>query len=378
MAVENETIDYICDGKNFYRFAGDAKVEEDDSSSSFSIIDPNGNAIVQFSRGHIKTKKFDSSKVGAGGSAGLPSQNEIEYISKIIHNPHVDLRKQELKILDIGNSFTSVALGTCGTGDKYLSEMINAAGIDKNSFAYCSLIRGGASFSDWYNVYHDADSKGYAFKKNLGTLPINTPDGSSSSSALFKDVLANDDWDVILVHQKSVYSNDFSLWVGDGKGGKMRDFIKILKTTNPQACIGTYIVHSAPTNNIDTDARWAEIADSTKRFAAMYDIDLIIPYGTAVQNARLSAANPNNSTFCGDGTHVDKGLGQYVAAGATYESIFAPRYGVSILGNTFRTSEAASDYVIPVDENNVGIAQMCVIEAVNDFYTVKNIASDSL
>ena len=77
--------------------------------------------------------------------------------------------------------------------------------------------------------------------------------------------------------------------------------------------------------------RWENIVEATKQLKAEYGIDFIIPYGTAVQNLRASSLN-DAYEFSDDGTHLGAGLGDYVAGCCYFQSLLAPRYGVSILG----------------------------------------------
>lgn len=340
----------------------------DDEKTNTDLIfsDNDGEVVLEISGGHIKTKNFNSSNI-------VPTQ----YIEKIIHNPKCDIRKSELRILDIGNSFSGVATGNYGDGDDYLEEMINAAGIDVSNIAYCKLNMSGGSYKDWYDTYHDLNTKTYNFSTTFGTLSIVTPTGSAENGEKFRNTLTVNKWDIIIIHQKSLYSNDFESWLTDEESGYLKEYIKILKTLQPQAELATYIVHSAPRDNANTDERWNEIAISAQKMAKMYDIDKIIPYGTAVQNVRNSSANPTHSTLTSDSVHVNKGIGQYAAAACTFESIIAPRYGISIYGNTFRTSEEATSYIIPVTNNNAKIVQMCAIDAVNDMYNLEHVDSTS-
>ena len=122
-----------------------------------------------------------------------------------------------------------------------------------------------------------------------------------------------------------------------------------------------------------------------------YGIDLIIPYGTAVQNLRMTsinAADPVDSTkkndFSYDGTHLTSGIGDYVAACAYFEALFAPRYDVTVLGNRYTNisipvpQPGDSDYYqgrgvpVQISSSNARLAQRAAILAVNDMFHLNN------
>ena len=55
---------------------------------------------------------------------------------------------------------------------------------------------------------------------------------------------------------------------------------------------------------------------------------LVVPVGTAVQNARLAGGNPDLTR---DGYHLDVIIGRYIAACTWFEAIF----GEAVTGNSF-------------------------------------------
>jgi hypothetical protein len=116
------------------------------------------------------------------------------------------------------------------------------------------------------------------------------------------------------------------------------------------------------------------IANSVKRLCEDYDIDFVIPYGTAVQNLRSSSLN-NEYDLTRDGLHCGYGLCCYTASCSYYESLIAPRSGISVLGNSARydASFVTSEYPpVSVTDENAPIAQNAAILAVKDWYSCKN------
>ena len=288
-----------------------------------------------------------------------------------MYNPPVNFHKADLKVLDIGNSYTQDA-------QTYLPQIIKASGIDTD-FSLYRAFRPSASFKTWVDCWNDADNENYSIDFCAGTsLDGISGSGRASDGAVFRKALQSVKWDIILIHQVSTYSNDYSLWEGDGAGGYLQELIRIIRVTNPQATIGYLMTHSYrgtywANSEGSSYQRWRNIADATRQLKLEYDIDFIIPYGTAVQNLRASSLN-DSYEFSEDGTHMGAGLGDYVAGCCYFESLLAPRYGVSIWGNTFRLTD--------LDESKGGrrnitdqtavVAQKAAILATLDMWNVSD------
>ncbi len=140
----------------------------------------------------------------------------------------------------------------------------------------------------------------------------------------------------------------------------MSDFIRLIRKHQPQAAIGTLLVHSyqstySGNTEKSTIKRWKKIANSVARLKMEYGIDFIIPYGTAIENLRASSLN-NEMELTEDGVHCAEGLPMYCASCCYYEALFAPRYGISIFGNTLRLTSSAP-HAINVTDSNAPIAQ---------------------
>ena len=291
-------------------------------------------------------------------------------VSKM-YNPPVNFHKADLKVLDIGNSYTQDA-------QTYLPRIIAASGIDTD-FSLYRAFRASASFKTWVDCWNDSDNENYSIDFCAGTaLDGISGSGSASDGALFRKALQSVKWDIILIHQVSTYSNDYSLWEGDGAGGYLQELIRIIRITNPQATIGYLMTHSYrgtywANSEGSSYQRWRNIADATKQLKLEYDIDFIIPYGTAVQNLRASSLN-DSYEFSEDGTHMGAGLGDYVAGCCYFESLLAPRYGVSIFGNTFRVTnlDESKGGRRNITDQTAVVAQKAAILATLDMWNVSD------
>lgn len=261
-------------------------------------------------------------------------------------NMSFDFRKPNLKVLDIGNSYTVDATAL-------LPLITKASGSDVSDMCLYKATRGSASFKLWYDIYNgeDSPSASYEVSKVLGGLDANVRTGSSMGDdrKLFRECLTNEKWDLIIIHQVSNFAPYYEQWQEENSAGYLNEFIRILKKHQPQAKIGFLLVHSYMDNySVNSEksslARWQKIADSVKKLEEDYDIELVIPYGTAVENLRASSLN-NEYDLTSDGTHCGYGLCRYTAACCYYQALIAPRSGISVLGNSAR-------YTVPENEKN--------------------------
>lgn len=321
-----------------------------------------------------------------------------ETVFSKIFNPKVDLKKSQLRVLDIGNSFTNNALGVyTGGTTNILNSLVQAADLDLSGMCLYKAVMSGASFKEWYNVYHGIASysgstkKTYSVTKSIGGTQDNQAiDGNPSSSydsdnnVRFASALEDCQWDLILIHQSSSYSaDDISTLEGDGEGGYLRQFIRLIRTLQPSAAIGFLFTHVGNDDaGGDTESKFIQMCKTTKQICSRYGIDFIIPVGAALENLRASSLNTTSHNFCEDNHHLAAGLGKYVAAATYFQALFAPRYGVSVLGNTYNSIVINSDIIgthtsysnnyVDVTPSNAPVAQMCAILAVNDMWTVNN------
>lgn len=290
-------------------------------------------------------------------------------------NPMHDLKKNNLRILDIGNSYTIDATG-------YLPKICKAAGVEKGFSLYWAN-RGSASFKSWVDIYYDRDVNQNTIRYCAGDSIEGVTSGTAEAGdgSLFREALKNGKWDLILIHQRSSYATNYDSWDGSTNAGYLKELIQIIRETNPQATIGFYLIHSFRSDysgNTEKSSleRWKNIATATKKLCVNYGIDFVLPYGTAVQNLRATSLCDANE-FSTDGTHLATGLGDYVAACCYWQTIFAPRTGISILGNTFRTSQLNETVagVKNITDETALIAQKAAILSTINKYQVLDVDS---
>lgn len=230
-----------------------------------------------------------------------------------------------IKILAIGNSFSQNAI------EQNLYELAKERGIEliigNMYIAGCSLERHANNIAD--------DKAEYSYRKIIGGVKTKT-DGVAISKAL-KD----EKWNYISIQETS------------GSSGYFRTFqiylpgiMKYLRSQTADIDV-TFLLHQT----------WAYAQTSTHKSFSRYDNDqmkmynmivatskkakelecfkIIIPAGTAIQNARDGILGDN---LCTDGYHLNK-YGQYIAACAWFEQLF----GQDVRKNTYKFPNMTDD-----------------------------------
>ena len=303
----------------------------------------------------------------------------------VCSSPGVDitesLQRETLRILDIGNSYSL----DCTV---LLKGLLRESRMDNSSFCFYTLSRGGASFRNWYWCYEGFDTEKYYLQKMAGDYEQNVRVGEyqAGDNTGFLEVLSQE-WDIIILHQYSAFSNDYNKWNTQNPAGYLYELVTTLQKYQPKAAFAFYLVHSyAGFYNENKErasaVRWENIVNTVKQLQRDYPVfQKIIPYGTAIQSLRTSSYSKEGE-LTRDGTHLGYGLARYAAACTLYESLFAERLGKSVLGNGYRyactsADKADSKYpdgMIDVTDENAAIAQTVAVMACADpehIYVVK-------
>ena len=284
------------------------------------------------------------------------------------------LCKENLKILHIGNSLTFDAVS-------YLPLIIESTGADVSDLCIYRTMLSGGSFLDWYNVYNDRNILDYQIEKVCGGLAPGEITGSAKArdGSLLRKALTDVKWDIIFIQQASTYSPYYEQWGGNGEGGYLNELLGVIRHLQPDATIGMVLVHSSASTfraNAEHSSleRWKLIVSSVEKCCADYGIEIVLPYGTAVQNLRASSLNNELDLTC-DGLHCELVLARYVASCCYFQSIIAPRTGISVLSDHTRINKnfvTANSPMISVDDQTAPIAQKAAIMAVEDWHHCYN------
>jgi len=224
-----------------------------------------------------------------------------------------------LRILAIGNSFSEDAI------EQNLYELAKAG---KKKIVIGNLYIGGAPLNLHVSNAKD-DKPAYRYRK------INL-DGQMSEKAneRLSEALIDEAWDYISFQQASPLSGDYDSYAKDLP--PLYDYVTkhILFPETKYILHQTWAYQNGSSHegfvryNRSQDSMYRAIANTSQEVFNWGNFDLLIPSGTAVQNARSSFVGDN---FTRDGYHLNLNYGRFVAACTWYEALF----NENILNNTF-------------------------------------------
>ena len=225
---------------------------------------------------------------------------------------------KQIKVLAVGNSFSDDAMV------QYLHGITAAAG-DEIIIGIAYI--GGSSLEQHHNN-SVANSPAYLYIKVVNG--VRTDRASTTLDWALKDEV----WDYISFQQVSQNSGKYDTYFP-----YLTNLMTYAKgiATNPNV---EFILHStwayAQNSNHSGFVNYGNnqmtmykaIVDATKRAAETAGITLVIPAGTAIQNARTSTLG---DTFTRDGYHLELTYGRYTASCTWFEKLFEK----TVVGNTF-------------------------------------------
>lgn len=227
-------------------------------------------------------------------------------------------QQKVIRILAIGNSFSTDAV------EQYLHELAKEEGVPTvigNMFiGGCTLERHVKNARN--NVaaykYRKIGIDGKKVEKKKVTLEM----------ALF-----DEEWDYISLQQASPFSGIYETYEAS-----LPELVAYVKAHAPKKTklmlhqTWAYAANATNTNfknyNCDQLAMYHAIVDAVKKAGKLCNIKMIIPSGTAIQNARTSFVGDHMNR---DGYHLDLKIGRYTAACTWFERIFRR----NVVGNTY-------------------------------------------
>lgn len=234
-----------------------------------------------------------------------------------------------VRILAIGNSFSQDAV------EQYFFELAEDAGIPVivgNAYiGGCSLER--------HVLNSMADKADYAYRK-VGK------DGSGERKEYpgrtLAEIISDEPWDYVSLQQASPLSGiyeSYARWLPElyayVRARVPGDAVFMLHQTWAYAADSDHSGFAGYDN--DQMKMYRAIVDANERAAGLVGIDIIIPSGTAVQNARTSFIGDNMDR---DGYHLDLLWGRYTAACTWFETLFG-----HVTGNGYAPQGMSGDYV---------------------------------
>lgn len=245
-----------------------------------------------------------------------------------------------VRILAIGNSFTDDPM-------IYIDDIVDESRINKQKICVYSVTRGGTSLQYWATVCQSEEILGLNYC--AGKIRMDITKGT------LKELLSQN-WDIVTVQQLSALSRDpnsLDPW--------LPYLIEQIRTncTNKNVKIAFQQIWSYWSREFGLEKTIADWKDINKvvRKLKEYDIDLIIPSGTAIQNARNTILNTSQG-LTRDGMHLDN-TGRYVASCTWFEALIAPYFNTGIIDIYY--DEALSD-----SKKKRILCHQCAAEAVKN------------
>ena len=251
---------------------------------------------------------FFSASVGAA-SASIFSEIRFEKPSK----------DSVIKILAIGNSFSDDAL------EHYLYGLAKAGGY---KVIIGNLYIGGAPL-DLHVKNVQEDKEVYEYRKvNVDGSKQKLPKISISKA------LADENWNYISFQQASPKSGVFETYVEP-----LPILFKYVKERAKDPKV-KFVWHQTwayaqnsthngfATYNKDQMRMYNAIAEASSKVKTLAPIDIVVPAGTAIQNARTKLGD----VMTRDGYHLDLNVGRYTASCTWYEAIFKQ----NVVGNLYK------------------------------------------
>ena len=223
-----------------------------------------------------------------------------------------------VRILAIGNSFSANAV------EQHLHDIAAADGKD---VIIGNMYIGGCSLKK-----HLANAKenkpAYKYRKiGLDGKKVETTDFT------LEQALADEAWDYVSLQQQSGNSGIYSTW--EKSLPALLEYVKARVPKKAKMMLHQTWAYAADSSHKqfknygnDQMTMYNAIVDAVDRAAKLTGIKIIIPCGTAVQNASTTIFN---GTMTSDGYHLQKPYGRYTAACTWYEKIFRK----NVIGNTY-------------------------------------------
>ena len=227
-----------------------------------------------------------------------------------------------VKILTIGNSFSEDAV------EQHLYDLAKTEDI---KVIIGNMYIGGCSLEKHLN--NARDNKGaYKYRK----IGLNGKKVETKSFSL-ESALADEKWDYVSFQQNSGRSGMYDTWMES-----LPELMAYVKARVPKktkmVLHQTWAYDKTSTHKDfknykhDQDLMFKSIVDAVHRAAKELGVKIIVPCGTAIQNARTT---PLCDCLTRDGYHLHKTYGRYVAACTWYEKIFRK----NVVGNTYKPAE---------------------------------------
>lgn len=244
-----------------------------------------------------------------------------------------------IKVLAVGNSFSEDAIE---------AHLYNLAKADGKKIIIGNLFIAGASL-ELHVKNAGSNASIYEYRK-VDTAGVRR----NYTKTSIVTALADEKWDYVSFQQVSQNSGQYNTF--EASLPTLYNYVKEHNSnTNTK-----YILHQTwayaqnsthegfANYNKNQMTMYNAIVDAYSKAKTLIGASMVIPAGTAIQNARTSVVGDN---FCRDGYHLTIPMGRYVAATTWYESLS----GKSVVGNSYRPVEL-SDFETSICQNAAHLA----------------------
>lgn len=252
--------------------------------------------------------------------------NEVSYIDdgaikeKAVARTFNEIAKVQktLRVLTIGNSFSDDSM-------EYVYSIAKAAGVDYVELG--NVRRNSGSLANHIKDF-DSTTKNYAYR--------HWADGASGwdhnwdNNATLKSVLESGvEWDYVVFQQVSTDSGNASTY------DDLNTLMELVRPYCPNAKFAWLMTWSFRADYASQGPSYAQIASAVQeKIVTNENIDVIIPCGTAIENAK-ETGEFTNIQLQRDAKHLNYGMGRYIA-GLTF---FKALTGLSIDGMSYPTAD---------------------------------------
>lgn len=287
------------------------------------------------------TQFADAHYIIEGGGGGEPTPNLTDHEERIAALES-GTATNELKILCVGNSFTGDTL-------EYMQSFLTDLDIDGVTIYKAQI--GGSTLQLWWNDCYIGD-------RTLNPAKITGYDIPNIGSTL-KELFAQD-WDFIM----------FQAYTGDSLA-QYNPYICDLATharklcTNVNVKIALNLPWSSSANYSSSVPKGVDgfnaIASAYSQAVNYFDntIDVVIPTGTALQNARGTTLT-NEADLTKDYHHAAGGVAKYIITATFFESLIKQFVKKSAFDSTLDVSATASSSDLGAESVTVSNRNLCL------------------
>ena len=312
---------------------------------------------------YTKTQ-IDSFLGGLDGTLEEPTEKIIKYSTS-----------HPIRILGIGNSYMT-------EGTRELVGFLTAEGLTETELDLEIAYYPARTLEDWYEAIRDGGGYEQLVQFKYNSANQEWYRTAEHNVADIRDTISGKSWDLIILQEfPSFNSNAANASEYYSYATALQNTITLCKSLCPNASVefGWHMIWSNDqyiTNNYNV---WQKIGDACMRTAKLTDVSFIIPSGTALQNAY------NTTPFRGYEHHfllMDQighpaaGAARYIISACWFESLIAPIFGRTLIGNGYVPSFTSDgtvtyqDAEVAITSGNVLLAKLCAISSILDKYDV--------